>query len=115
MRAAVRIAGDIQARCIMVFSYSGSTALKISKFRPPCPVYAFSSQPRAVSRMAAYWGVTPMVIPESRHTDEMVEQGEEVLGALRAVQGGDRVVIVSGQNALKGATNMLKIWQVAGD
>ena len=45
----------------------------------------------------------------------MVEQGEEVLGALRAVQGGDRMVIVSGQNALKGATNMLKIWQVAGD
>jgi pyruvate kinase len=108
-RSAVQIAKDLDAKCIFVFSVSGNTALRLSKYRPPCPVFAFSSQKNVVVKMTAYWGISPHVVPLTTNTDEMIQKGEEVLYHKKQLKPGDLVITVSGKAPLKGATNMLKI------
>jgi pyruvate kinase len=109
VRSAARIADDLGAKFIMVFSFSGDTALKLSKYRSHCPVFAFSSQRDSVTRMASYWGIFPHLIPFTRNTDEMILYGEKVLATKKLAKQGDLVITVSGRAPMKGATNMLKI------
>jgi pyruvate kinase len=109
VRSAAEIAKDLNAKYIFVYSFTGNTALRLSKYRPHCPVFAFSSQQDAVTKMAAYWGISPYFIELSPNTDEMIHKGEDVLKNRKLVKSGDLVITVSGIAPMKGATNMLKI------
>jgi pyruvate kinase len=109
VRSAARIASDLKAKFIIVFSFSGDTALRLSKYRPYCPVFAFSPQKDAVTRMASYWGIRPHLISFTRNTDEMIQYGEEVLRTKLLAKKGDLMITVSGKAPMKGATNMLRI------
>jgi pyruvate kinase len=108
-RSAAEIAKDLKAKYIFVYSFSGNTALRLSKYRPHCPVFAFTSQKDVLIKMAAYWGIFPYFIPLSPNTDEMIRKGEELLKNKKLVKPGDLVITVSGRSPMKGATNMLKI------
>ncbi len=108
-RSAVEIAKDLEAKFILVFSISGNTALRLSKYRPHCPVFAFTCQKEVVTKMAAYWGIFPHLVEFTPNTDEMMQKGEEVLKSQKHVRPGDLVVTVSGKTPMKGATDMLKI------
>jgi len=107
--SAVRIARELNARYIIVYSYTGNTAIRISKYRPDCPVFAISSRPEVVTRMAAYRGIYPFYIQFSTNTDEMIRLGEELLESKELIEPGDLVITVSGMAPMKGATNMLKV------
>jgi len=109
VKSADQIAEDLKAKCILVYSFSGNTGLLLSKYRPPCPVFAFSPQKDVVSRMASYWGVSPHLLEFTPHTDETIRKGDELLKAKGLVKEGDLVITVSGVTLMKGATNMLKI------
>lgn len=111
-KGAAEIAMDLKADSIMVFSYSGSTALLLSKFRPPCPIYAFSPNKDVVTRMASFWGVTPVFVEFSSHTDEMISRGEKILKEMKLIGRGDILVTVAGETPMKGATNMVKLLRV---
>jgi len=108
-RSAAKIARDLGAKFILVFSFTGNTALRLSKYKPSCPVFAFSSQPEVVDRMNAYWGILPFLIPHTTQTDEMIHFGEEVIKGKGLIKTGDLVITVSGRAPMRGATNMLKI------
>lgn len=110
-RSAAKIAKDLNAKYILVFSFTGFTALRISKYRPHCPVFAFSSQPDVVTLMSSYWGVWPHLIPPTKQTDDMIREGENILKEKNLVNKGDLIITVSGNAPMKGATNMLKISQ----
>ncbi|MGD2085710.1 MAG: pyruvate kinase [Candidatus Aminicenantes bacterium] len=109
VRSAAEIAKDLKAKYIFVYSFSGDTALRLSKYRPHCPVFAFTSQKDVVIKMASYWGIFPYFIPLSPNTDEMIRQGEERLKSKKQVKPGELVITVSGMSPIQGTTNMLKI------
>ncbi len=66
VRSAAEIARELKVKFILVYSFTGNTALKLSKYRPPCPVYAFTSQKRIVKKMNDYWGVYPYHIKSAK-------------------------------------------------
>jgi len=109
VRGAARIAHDLDAACIIVFSYTGNTALKLSKYRPVCPVFGISSQEDAVTRMAGYWGICPHLIEPAESVEEMIHRGDEILASKKLVKPGGLVITISGAAPVKGATNVLKI------
>ena len=103
----------MRAKAIMVFTQSGFTAELASFQRPPCPVYAFTPLDRSYARLSLVWGVQPMLLErEIPETDAMIKKGEEMLLAARAVQKGDVVIVVSGTQSHRGATNMMKIERI---
>ncbi len=113
VRGAAEIARELNVKYILVYSFTGNTALKLSKYRPPCPVHAFSSQERVIEKMNAYWGVYPFQIPQTGSTFEMIEKGMELLKSKKLVKKGDSVIIISGMSPVKGATNMLKVSEIS--
>ncbi|HSP05713.1 MAG TPA: pyruvate kinase [Acidobacteriota bacterium] len=104
---------EMKAKAILVFTQSGFTAHLASCQRPPCPIYAFTPLERTFWRLALVWGVQPMLfVKEIPETDEMIRKAEEMLLDVKAVQKGDVVIIVSGTQPQRGATNMMKIERI---
>ncbi len=113
VKGAAEMASDLNVKSIMLFSFSGNTALLLSKYRPPCPVYTFTPDRNAMNRMSVYWGIHPILIKFSSQTDEMIVKGEEFLTKNKYLKKGDLFLTVAGETPLKGATNMLKLITVS--
>ncbi len=112
-RAASRAAEDVNAKAIVVYTESGSTARMLSSQRPTVPILALSPEAVTVRRLCLCWGVTPARMPRVDRMAEMFALGEELLVRSGQVEAGDRVVVVSGTRAAnRGGTNMMKILTV---
>jgi pyruvate kinase len=100
---------EMKARAIVVFTESGMTAHLASCQRPPSPIYAFTPNEKTFRNLALVWGVQPILFESIPSTDSMIRRAEEILLATGAASKGDVIVIVSGTNRVRGATNMMKI------
>jgi pyruvate kinase len=111
-QSAVNILQEVNARCIIAFSISGSTSKQISKQRPSKPVYAFTSRMDTYHRLSLLWGITPMFIANIENAARLVEASEGLLIAKNCVQHGDLVVLVIGMGLKAGSTNIIKLHRV---
>ena len=109
VHSAVVAAESLKARWIVVFSLSGATALLLSKYRPPCPLMAFSPDPLVLNNMALYRGTFPHPLAFDADTDSLVERAVEILRQEKRVSTGDRIVVVGGVIPAIGATNLMRI------
>ena len=110
--AAVSAAADLNAAAIVVFTLSGSTAMKIAKRRPASPIYALTPAPETYYRLSLVWGVIPMQTSFAEQTDAILSAGEEVLLKSGKVNKGEMAVVVSGAMPMRGATNLVKIHRI---
>jgi pyruvate kinase len=100
------------ARPLVVFTWSGSTAVHASKSRPPGPIFALTPNETTYDRLALAWGVTPVRAPAVANTDELINIGEGILLDRGLVEKGQEVVVLAGHTPMKGATNTMKIYAV---
>jgi pyruvate kinase len=108
--AAASTAAELQARVIIAFTESGTTALRCSKARPPVPVIAASPHAEVLRRTALYSGVVPLLVSPGRDTDEMIANATQAAVGSGMVRPGDRVVVVAGVPVGRpGQTNLLKV------
>ncbi len=111
--AACRAAVETNARAIVAFTKTGSTARLISRLRPATPVIAFGPDRRVQQRLCPYWGVIPKVMAPTADVDEMIQKIDEALLVDGCAAEGDVVVIVSGALVgVKGRTNLLTLHRV---
>ncbi|MEN8223398.1 MAG: pyruvate kinase, partial [Acidobacteriota bacterium] len=108
VKGAAELAFDMEVKAIMIFSWSGNTALLLSKYRPPCPIFAFTPDSKVRNRMASFWGIFPCLIKFGSRTDDMIRKGEQALKDEGYLKKGDTLLVVAGETPMKGATNMLK-------
>lgn len=111
-QSAVNILHEIDAKCVVVFSQSGSTAKQVSKQRPSKPVYAFTSGKDTFHRLSLLWGVSPMYIPQIDNVNHLVKSSENLLLNKHAFEKGDLIVLVIGTGLKQGSTNTIKIHRV---
>jgi pyruvate kinase len=111
-QSSVNILQEVDARCIIAFSVSGSTSKQISKQRPSKPVYAFTSRMDTYHRLSLLWGITPMFIADIENAARLVEASERLLMGKDCVQKGDLVVLVIGMGLKSGSTNIIKLHRV---
>ncbi|MBI4125221.1 MAG: pyruvate kinase [Deltaproteobacteria bacterium] len=109
VHAACHAAEEVQAKAIMVFSMSGTTARLLSKLKPKQPIIALTPKEQTYNQLALFWGVIPVLSPLGHSTDEMIAIAGRKVRAARLLKRGDKVVVVSGTQQLMGATNMMKI------
>ncbi len=107
--AAREAAATVEAVCIIAFTDSGATVRQVSRLRPPCGIFGFTTSERVYRRLALRWGVRPMRNRRFRTTDAMLRSALDGLRSERFVAAGDRVVLVCGTTQLSGATNMMKV------
>ncbi|NLZ55935.1 MAG: pyruvate kinase, partial [Clostridiaceae bacterium] len=104
--AAVTTARDLNARAIIVMTYSGVTARMISRFRPASPILAMTISPISRRQLALSWGVSPYCVPLVSSTDAVFSQAMKVALSSGLVDSGDTVVLVGGSTSgTSGTTN----------
>jgi pyruvate kinase len=107
------LAMALHASKIVCFTHSGSTARRISKFRPQVPIIAFSPIPSTVTRLALSWGVTPILIENLLSVDEILEFASSYLPENGLANSGDIIVVTAGVPVgSPGKTNMIKVVEV---
>jgi pyruvate kinase len=109
-KATVNTASDLGAKAIITATSSGYTSKAISKFKPRAPIIAATTKKSVVRKMALEWGVYPVLAPESKSTDEVIELSIKSSLDAGYVDEGDLVVITAGiPVGLAGTTNMIKV------
>jgi pyruvate kinase len=111
--AAYRSAHSACVVALAVGTSTGTSARLLARYRPPVPVYAFTTEEIIARQLKIVYGVDPIIIPESHSTDEMLHDMEHILIDTGRVRPGDNIVFVAGQPVgLRGSTNMLKLHRV---
>jgi pyruvate kinase len=100
---------------VAVGTTSGASARLLARYRPPVPIYAFSSDEAVARQLSISYGVHAIVSPFMTSTDHMLNEMERALVESGRVQAGDHIVFVAGQPVgLRGSTNMLTLHRVSG-
>jgi len=98
------------AAAIITSTRSGSTALRVAKFRPDVPIFAVTPNDRTRMKLGLSHGVICEQIKEARNTDEMINLAIDAARRRGIVSKGDLVVITAGVPPwVTGTTNLLKL------
>ncbi len=109
---AARCAGVV---ALAVGTTTGGSARLLARYRPPVPVYAFTSSEEVARQLSIVYGVNAIVSPAMDSTDRMLHEMERVLVETGRAKRGDNIVFVAGQPVgLRGSTNMLKLHRITG-
>ncbi len=110
-RGAWRIASDLGAGLVACWSEHGETARRLSRMGFRIPVLAFSSDERAVRRMALLYAVTPVLQPSPpEHRSQFARLVNQYVLENGLAREGDTVVVVSGKPlGMPGASDSVTI------
>ncbi|RKN42366.1 pyruvate kinase [Streptomyces hoynatensis] len=115
-RAAAEVGDFLEAKLLVAFTQSGDTARRLSRYRSPIPVVAFTPDPATHAQLTLTWGVESHLVPTVQTTDEMVAQMDEQLLRLGRCRKGDVVVMTAGSPpATPGTTNLVRVHHVGED
>ncbi|MGQ9510529.1 MAG: pyruvate kinase [Thermaceae bacterium] len=113
-QAASEIVEAVDAKAIVVFTATGSSARRIARTRPRVPVLALTPDPDVRNQLALVWGVYPHLARDPVDTDDMVRIALQEVKALGLAKVGDRVVIAAGVPfGVRGTTNLLRVERVS--
>ena len=102
-------------RPLVVFTWSGASAIFASRARPGVPIFALTSEQRVVDRLSLVWGVTPILVPRVESTDDLIALGEQTLLSGGYLERGQEIVVLAGRSPQRGASNLLKVYRIGGD
>ena len=108
--AARQIGKTIGARAIAAYTMSGSTALRIARTRPDCPILGLTTAQETARRMAVVWGVHAVVTGETHTMTETVNRAIRLARLEGFAKSGDDVVVAAGVPfGQPGTTNALRV------
>ncbi|MER7232735.1 pyruvate kinase [Streptomyces olivaceus] len=115
-RAAAEMGDFLGARFLVAFTQSGDTVRRLSRYRSPIPLLAFTPEPATRSQLSLTWGVETFLGPHVDSTDAMVDQVDELLTRYGRCEKGDTVVITAGSPpGVSGTTNLVRVHRIGED
>ena len=114
--AAKNIAATVDAKAILCFTKSGSTARRIARERPSVPIMVLTPQIDTARRLGLLWGVHAVHTRDVGSFEEMVAKAKRMILRHNIAGAGDRVVVCAGVPfGTPGSTNVLHVVQIVGD
>ena len=111
--AAVQVAHTIGAQAIVALTQSGSTALRVAREKPDCPVVGLTTSTEVARRMALVWGVHAALTNEVHSMTEAVAQAVKITRLEGFAKKGEEIVVVAGVPfGQPGTTNALRVVSV---
>ena len=110
--ASRQVAQTVGAAAIAAFTLGGSTALRVARERPDCPVLGLTTSLQTARRLAVVSGVHAVLTGELHTMTETVARAARIARAEGFAQPGDEVVVTAGVPFNQpGTTNALRVTQ----
>lgn len=107
---ASKLAEQVGAKAIILFTHSGYTAFKISGYRPNVTIYAFTNNKKLLHQLSLVWGINLFYFDTCNHVDMAISKSIEILTEKQLLKKGDSVIHVGSTPLTEhGTTNMIKI------
>jgi pyruvate kinase len=109
--AAARRASEARGTtCLVAFTATGGTALRLARERPLLPVLALTPNPATAHRLTLVWGLEPRVAPDPDSLESMTDEAVEIAVNLGLAPPGCRILIVAGTPfGAPGSANILRM------
>lgn len=112
--AAVQVAHTINAKAIIAFTESGSTARRVARERPDCPIIGLTPDPAIARQLAVVWGVHAVAITTAVGSmTQAVEHARKIARLEGVGNKGEEIVVVAGVPfGQVGSTNALRVAKI---
>jgi pyruvate kinase len=119
--AACELAYDTPLDALVCLSFYGSTAHRVARYRPECPIYVLSPYEVQCRRLALTWGVEVFPFAEAkpsrsgktRDPEDLIEPMIRALRARGRLKPGHRIALLAGIPLDRpGGTNWLRVVEV---
>jgi pyruvate kinase len=107
---ATKLADDIDAKGILSLTSSGSSTIRMSRYRPKTPVYAFCHKKKVLPSLCMSWGVTPICKIKEGSTAKMFNKMLQTLDKKGILdKDGPYITTIGYPVGQAGNTNTIKI------
>lgn len=111
-RAAVQIANDINSKIILPVTYSGFTAIVLSKYLPDAKIMAITNQKSTVNLLSLYRNVYPLYFSDISDIDKIIKMTSHLLISQKIIKKNDLIVFVGSlKTKSKTISNLIKVVQ----
>lgn len=110
----VESSNRLGGKVIVASTISGFTARLISNLKPNAPILALVPDEATGRKLAANWGVYPVILPICNSTDEVIIEGVKAAKNNIELVAGDKVIITGSfpNNGESRPTNLMKIEEI---
>ena len=110
----VESSNRLGGKVIVASTISGFTARLISNLKPNAPILALVPDESTGRKLAANWGVYPVILPICNSTDEVIIEGVKAAKNNIELENGDKVIITGSfpNNGESRPTNLMKIEEI---
>ena len=108
--AVSNIARQLNAAAILPLTKSGATAHNVSKFRPPTPILAITSEDDVARRLQLVWGVNSILVKNQTSTSNTFKDACSIALSKGILKSGDLVLQTAGTlTGVSGSTDLIKV------
>ncbi|MBA0841126.1 hypothetical protein Goarm_003638 [Gossypium armourianum] len=93
--SAAKIANNLEADALFVYTKTGHMASLLSRCRPDCPIFAFTTTTSVRRRLNLQWGLIPFRLSFYDDMDANLNKTFSLLKARGMIKSGDLVIAVS--------------------
>jgi pyruvate kinase len=109
-QAARVVAHTIGSRAIAAFTSSGSTARRVARERPDCPILGLTPEAAVARQLTLVWGVHALITPLTHTMTETVARATRLAFREGFANHGEEIVVVAGVPfGQPGTTNALRV------
>lgn len=101
----------IDIKCIIAFTQSGTTARRLSRFRPCAPIIGVCFDEVTQRAMMPIFGVDPYVSDIQNTRENDIDLAKNI-ALMKGYHEGDYAIVVAGYPVGQGSTNMMRIIQI---
>ncbi len=110
---ACKMANQIESKGLVVFTFSGKSAILLASMRPKSNIYAFTPNKHVMSQLSLVKGVQTFFLEQDPLINDAIANANLILQKQGYVKHGDVMIYVGGIPMLKkGPVNMMKIAEV---
>ena len=108
--SATSLARHIEAKAVVAFSASGTTAVRLSRERPALPIVMMTPRQDVRQRMNFLWGMNSILTDDFASFDEALDGIGRLMLENGMGQQGDQVIVVAGTPfGVPGTTNTIRM------
>ena len=100
---------EIKASCVVVFTFTGNTAIEVASFRPKRPILALCINVDVARQLMVYWNIKTVTVPECKSMKRMLSLADKKVLESNCGKSGDSYVLIAGTPGQSGKTDFLHV------